>query len=159
MLALPCKQPYGHAIIYLGKGIDNRTYPDYYRGALLIHASKKCDRQYWEEAAATFEQAGVNLPKPDDVYFGGLIGVVDKVDCYWWEYGRNGWGFDSHYHWILENARPFKKPVPCVGRMRPFEVDLTLEEIEALVKGEIQVSLIGTKRVSQQLELFDLASV
>ena len=88
--AITVKQPWASHIIFDGKDIENRTWPTCYRGPLLIHAGKSID-------------AGFDRDDCEDLDFGGLIGVVDLVDCV--TASDSGW-FHGPIGWVLRNPRP-----------------------------------------------------
>lgn len=99
MKCLSIRQPWASLIIYDGKDIENRTWPTSYRGPVLVHAAMK----------------------PDDIIDhtmsqGGIIGIVDVVDCVtqsssrWWH---------GPYGFVLKNARPLPF-MPCKGRLGFF---------------------------------------
>lgn len=126
MKALSVLQPWAHAILRLGKSVENRTWPTRYRGPLLIHAGKS-DRCYAAETPADWRVLyGVELPAPGVVTFGALLGVVDLVDCV--EVGRlppslpgRRWA-EGPWCWVLANPRAFPGPVPYRGAQMLFDV-------------------------------------
>jgi len=69
--AITVRQPWAHAIIHLGKDVENRSRYTYYRDRILIHAGKHVDR----EGA---ESLGLD---PDALVHGAIIGSVEIVDC------------------------------------------------------------------------------
>ncbi|RCJ19276.1 hypothetical protein A6770_31970 [Nostoc minutum NIES-26] len=50
MKALSVRQPWAWAIIYASKDIENRGWPIYYRGDILIHAAKGCTKKEYQQA-------------------------------------------------------------------------------------------------------------
>ncbi len=112
MKALSVRQPWAWLIIHGFKDIENRTWKTNYRGPILIHASK------------TFEGAGMveqimKVPLPEVFSRGGIIGMVDLVDCVTESGSR--W-FAGPYGWVLRNARPL--PFRAIrGRLGLFEVE------------------------------------
>src|SRR4051812_9699309 len=70
MKALAFLQPWAHAVLYLGKVIDNRSRKDgkmpplcKYRGPLLIHASAGETNRYYRMSASWIEEnIGVAMP-------------------------------------------------------------------------------------------------
>lgn len=130
MKALSVRQPWAWAL-FNGKDVENRSWRTNYRGALLIHASKVVDRH----GLATIERDfGVVPPGPDELTTGGIIGVVNIVDCVEWHHSR--W-FNGMYGFVFENATPLKFQ-RCKGALSLFDVDLgdnrelaILEKLEA----------------------------
>jgi hypothetical protein len=105
--ALTVKQPWAHAIIHLGKNVENRSWRTSYTGPLLIHAAAS---------------APLRLPLPvmspvkyEDLVRGAIIGVVELVDCV--RDAKSKWAEPGQWHWLLRNARPIG-PVRCAGRLR-----------------------------------------
>lgn len=125
------------------KTVENRGWATRYRGPLLVHASKKVDP--FECAGAHYFISGrpISLPVDwmmdgdgndktgydwaDSLPGGGIIGVVDLVDCVrapvdpadelWWD--------DMSFAWILRNARPL--PFHAVkGSLGLWECSYTL---------------------------------
>lgn len=101
---LSIRQPFAWLVVNGIKDIENRWMRTHYRGPLLIHASKSraaVDPEslgYWSKLA--------KVALPEDYDFGGVIGMVQLVDCVkrhpsaWRE--RGGWG------WVLSDAHPIK---------------------------------------------------
>jgi hypothetical protein len=113
MKALSVKQPWAWAILQGGKDVENRTWPTSYRGPLLIHAARVDSPGGW----GYLDHLGLTLPV--DPPTGGIIGVVDVVDCV---HGYpSPWALEGYWHWVLANprARPFRR---CPGRLGLFEV-------------------------------------
>jgi hypothetical protein len=127
-LALSTRQPWASLIILAGKDIENRNWPTYKRGPLLIHAAKTMTKREYNEAidfAVSIDRSrtmgllasGVlafdNLPR------GGIIGSVNLVDCVRrstspWFVGPNGF--------VLRDQKPLPF-VPCKGQLGFFEVE------------------------------------
>jgi len=62
---------------------------------------------------------------------GALIGETDIVDCV--ADSQSPWAVPGQYHFVLANPKPYKKPVPCKGRLGFFEPDKeVLAEIKRL---------------------------
>src|SRR5438067_1700136 len=115
--ALSIKQPWAWAIIEEGKNVENRTWPPShgYRGPLYIHAGLK-----WAwEGFKFLDEHGHRLPF--DPPRGGIIGVVDLVDCV--EGYDSPWAFGGEYHWILKNPRRVRFK-PMAGKLGIWDVDL-----------------------------------
>jgi hypothetical protein len=73
--AISIKQPWAWAIIEGLKRVENRSWPTNYRGPLLIHAGLNEDHLGW----LALDRMGIEFP--DEVERGGIIGMVDLIDC------------------------------------------------------------------------------
>ena len=125
-LALSVRQPWASLIILAGKDIENRNWPTYKRGPLLIHAAKAMTKREYNEAidfAVSIERertmgllaSGVlafdNLPR------GGIIGSAVLADCVLrskspWFVGPNGF--------VLRDQKPLPF-TPLKGQLGFFE--------------------------------------
>lgn len=108
------------------KRIENRDWSTRYRGPLLLHASKRFDRNalpYWTRCFPVLAEL---LPQSQDMYeLGGIVGVADLVDVV--SESSDPW-FCGKYGFILENARSLKF-TPYAGQPSLFPVDLELEGV------------------------------
>lgn len=124
MKAITIRQPWAHAIVSLGKDIENRDWPTHYRGRVLIHAGKSCGIGEWDDAIQSIERilrrAGTTsaLPLREDVCFGGIVAVADLIDCV--TKSKSPWFFGS-YGFVLRNVRPLPF-VSFRGLQKFFEV-------------------------------------
>ncbi len=78
MKALAIKQPWAYLIVNGFKDIENRTWRTALRGRFYVHASKAFDNDGYQWVMNTFN---LSLPHPNEFKRGGLVGVVDLVDC------------------------------------------------------------------------------
>lgn len=109
MKTLSIRQPWAHAILHLGKDVENRSWATRYRGTLLIHAGvrrqpKLCDA------------LGLDA---DKLVYGAIVGSVEVVDCVR-DY-RSRWAEPEQWHWILRNPQAFATPIALAGRLGLFE--------------------------------------
>lgn len=111
MKALSIQQPWAWAIIHAGKDVENRTWPTQFRGRVLIHAGKKLD--------CDGEELLVALGLQPDMWFGGVIGAVDIVDCV--TEMDSPW-FCGPYGFVLKNPEPLPFR-PCRGRLGFFNLE------------------------------------
>jgi len=115
-VAISVRQPWAWLIIHEGKNVENRTWPTGKRGPVYIHAGKKFDR------------AGYLFLKEHDVKMpgifspGGIIGIVDIVDCV--QDCNSQWAESEMWHWVLANPRPVKF-IPCKGKLGFFRPEIT----------------------------------
>lgn len=112
----PC---WAHAIIHLGKGIENRTWQRAYRGPLLIHAGKKFDEEELENIRTRAFEHGMRLPTKDEITIGGIIGILNFVDVV--EESDDPW-FNGPIGWVFKTRRklPF---LPLKGQLGIFNVN------------------------------------
>ena len=129
--ALSIRQPWSHAIIHLGKDIENRGRAHGYRGPLLIHASAGCTLDEYLLAEKFMIDGGVHgkgLPDFRDIERGGIVGIADVTGCVdqsdspWWM-GPCGL--------VLANARPLPF-TPCRGTIAPLFWQPPVEVLEKL---------------------------
>ena len=127
MKGLSFHQPRAEQIIRGDKTVDIRTWQVQYRGPLVVHASSK-------RRDARCRLLGFD---PDALDYGALIGTVElteivPLDEATYEPLRGEHLLDTPfpgspcYAWHLANSRRFDAPIPHRGRMRLFEVDLSL---------------------------------
>ena len=115
MKILCIRQPWAALIIEGGKDIENWTWPTKYRGPLLIHASSNAvSRQYHPEIEHDYR---CKIPLELASMRGGIIGMVDLVDCV--TKHRSKW-FEGTFGFVLANPRPLPF-VPMKGRLNLFE--------------------------------------
>ena len=103
---LSVRQPWAELIIRGEKDVENRSWATKYRGALLVHASGRVDREAMR--AHPLE----TLPT------GALVGVVDVVGCT--KEVRSEWHIAGMHGWYLERPRRFVKPIPLRGALGLF---------------------------------------
>jgi hypothetical protein len=122
-LALSVRQPWAHAIVHLGKHLENRSWGSWnhhlkkQRGPICIHASSGMTRDEYENARDYMQRNGVTCPEPAGLVRGGIIGTAVVVD----------WVRTSHSFWFmgpgalsLRDMTPVE-PVPCSGALGFFE--------------------------------------
>jgi hypothetical protein len=100
------------------KDIENRDWSTKFRGTSIVHASKGMTRDEYEETYEFAEEHGILLPPMKELDRGGIVGLVDIVDCVYqsdsrWFFGD--WGF------VLANAVPLPF-IPWKGELKFFEV-------------------------------------
>jgi hypothetical protein len=116
MKALSIQQPWAHAILNLGKDIENRTWTTNIRGRVLIHAGKKIDKD-GIDFIASMNKLSIPIDQ-EKLLIGGIIGSVEIVDCV--QKSASKWFF-GRYGFVLKN--PIKLPFfPCKGQLGFFDV-------------------------------------
>ncbi len=126
MKALSIQRPWAHCVMHEGKGWENRTWKTGYRGPLLIHVGKKIDVLAWNMLTTDFK---MDLPPVSEMQKGGIIGMVDLVDCLLMADHPeidSKWLFGP-YGFKLANPTPLKF-VPLAGKLGLFNVDNALIE-------------------------------
>lgn len=111
-------QPWVHAILYQGKGIENRTWKTSYRGWLALHASAS----KWPEAEFP---RGKRVPDLATLTYSAICGVA-RLDAvvtesrspWFWPDGIEG----RRFGWVLTNRTPLANPIPCTGARGLWEV-------------------------------------
>lgn len=112
MKALSIRQPWAWAILHGGKDVENRSWRTQHRGSLLIHAGAR------EDPDARGQLLAIGLEVPDTLPLGGIVGVVDVVDCV--RGHESPWAINGEWHWLL--ARPRVVPFRALpGRLKLFE--------------------------------------
>lgn len=120
MKCLSIRQPWAHAILALGKDVENRTWATRYRGLLLIHAA----RQIEADACRRL------MLDPSVLMTGYCVGIVNLVDCI--ERSPSRWAIPGQWHWLLRNPLDLPHPVAMAGRLGLFEVNLETLGLAAL---------------------------
>jgi len=117
-IALSIRQPWAWLIANGYKDIENRTWSTRFRGPVLIHAAKGMTRAEWYSADTVALANGVKLPPYATFERGGIVGVVEVIDCV--SRSDSPW-FEGPYGFVLRNARwlPFQ---PCKGSLGFFQI-------------------------------------
>lgn len=113
--AISVRQPWAWLIVHGGKGVENRTWPTSKRGPVYIHAGKKFDR-----AGYLFLREH-DIRMTGDFLTGGIIGVVDIIDCV--QNSISPWAELGMWHWVLANPRPLEF-IPCKGKLGFFRPEI-----------------------------------
>ena len=145
MRILTVRQPWAHAIIHLGKDVENRVrnIAGAYRGPVAIHAGLRPmpagDAAWWRADAAGMDTDRI---EGDSLHLGHIIGVVDLVDVHDLSPEAHGADEDSpptdcspwaHYldgtrfHLMLRNPRALDVPIPWKGALGLRKMDLGIE--------------------------------
>lgn len=122
-VCLSIRQPWAWLILHAGKDVENRTWPTKFRGPVLIHAAKGMTRAEYNDAAEfylSFGKSAVKMPSLESLDRGGIVGVVEIVDCTWKE--TSPWCVGP-FTFVLRNARPLPF-TPCRGALGFFTLPL-----------------------------------
>ena len=106
--ALSIRQPWAWLIVNGYKDIENRDWSTNFRGTVLIHAGKAIDHQADADLALGLHPVTGNsidpaYPIPPTYETGGIVGVVEIVDCI--TSSSSEW-FVGPYGFLIRNARP-----------------------------------------------------
>ena len=147
MRILTVRQPWAEAIIFGGKGVENRVrnVAGGYRGPVAIHTAKReATPAEWREFDRAYPEAlsrmAETVPWGQDEY-GVIIGVVDLVDvhvvqqshagtnvcfddstptgdiCSQWAHAYDEFPAYRGHHLVLANPRPLAEPIPYRGAL------------------------------------------
>jgi len=118
MYSISIKQPWASLVIAGIKDVENRTWATSYRGPLLIHASKKWDKDGAEFITERHPELK-NLVQASRNLTGVLLGQVLMTNCV--QKHRSEW-FSGPYGFIFMHSREFYKPIPYKGQLGIFSV-------------------------------------
>lgn len=130
--AITIKQPWAWAIVAGYKDVDNRSRRTNYRGQLLIHAGLELDPKGFE----LLWEMGLYKMLPFELPQGGLIGIVDVVDCT--KGYDSDWAFPGSWHWILRRPREFRGMLPCRGHLGLFQPEVSARSIAGAARYAIR---------------------
>ena len=134
MKALSIRQPWAWLIVNGYKDIENRTWPTKVRGDILIHASKGCTNQEFEDAISfvdSFNPAlAAKIPEISKLKRGGIVGIAKLTDCVTksnskWFAGKFGFVLKGGYEF------PFR---PMAGMLGFFNVNQNGERERTIIE-------------------------
>ena len=128
MKCLSLNQPFGELIVRREKTIELRTWATKHRGEFLIHAAKKI-------MASECERFKIN---PKTITTGAIIGQATIYDVKNYDWPDSDWVSDAKYHladptssffsskkgFLLKDAVKFPEPIPYLGQLQFFDVEL-----------------------------------
>jgi hypothetical protein len=126
-LALSIRQPWASLILLAGKNVENRSWPTYTRGPILIHAAQGMTKKEYEEAMGFAHQIAphrisnllfAGLLQASNLQRGGIIGSVNLADCV---YQSDSPWFQGPYGFVLQDPKPLPF-IPFKGRLGFFDV-------------------------------------
>jgi hypothetical protein len=112
--ALTIRQPWAWLIINGCKDVENRSKRTNYRGPILVHAGLNITD--FSEVERIERKHGIRIPESLEI--GGVIGVVDIVDCV--ERHSSPWHERGKFAWVLANPRRLKFRA-CKGSLGVFQ--------------------------------------
>lgn len=144
MKCLSLWQPWATLVVNEDKMIETRSWGTNYRGLLAIHAAKRwgasiaqiCMREPFRSALSAWaKDKRLDMSRRDEqlLPFGSIIGTVRLSSVFKIEgpadiqnVGHPELEFGDYsvgrFMWILDSAKMFRDPIPCVGRQGLFDV-------------------------------------
>jgi len=126
MKALSVIMPWPWLILKHGKDVENRSWQTSYRGRILIHASKKPDKNSIQIMSLFNATPTETELKEFFTWYGCIVGAVELVDCV--KNYKSPWAESGAFHWVLKNPVLFDKPVPAKGSLGLWEYTEALNE-------------------------------
>jgi hypothetical protein len=124
--ALSIRSPWWWFILHAGKDIENRDWSTRFRGTVLIHSSKRWqkdeifdDLYFCDRVANTQVRDSPMLLAELRYGLGCIVGQVDIIDCV--TKSDSPWFFGD-YGFVLANPIAYAVPVPCRGALGFFDV-------------------------------------
>lgn len=125
MQAISIRQPEAWLIIKGYKDIENRSRATSKRGFVAVHAaSKRMTQDDWDWLRDLCADNGLQAPSESDIYYGGVIGAMEIVDCV--REHESSW-FDGPYGYVIDRTIPCEF-LPCKGALGWFGVDVAVVE-------------------------------
>ena len=130
MKCLSICQPFANLIIENKKTIELRKWNTNFRGVFLIHAPIKIRKEDCKR-----------LKINENCTTGAIIGKAELVDVKKYDLLKeikmdqekhfSSKNFQNRtYGFILKNAKPFRIPIPCKGKLRFFDIELPKMKIK-----------------------------
>ena len=151
MIALSVRQPWCWAILHAGKRIENRDWRTSFRGRVLLHASKGCTREEYEDSADFIRDAepGLVVPLLAELPRGALVGAMTITGCVEVHIDALGDAVPSAaipvpqlrwacgpYGLLLADMVALPRPVPCKGALGFWRVPQEVaDEVRAMADG------------------------
>jgi len=120
MKAISIRQPWAWLIVNGYKDIENRTWRTKYRGPVLIHAGQTMFKEDYLMASEIASLAGVQIPLPDALEKGGIVGIATITGCV--DESPSPWFFGPK-GFTLTDAKPLPF-VPMKGKLSFFETGI-----------------------------------
>lgn len=123
MKAISIRQPEAWLVVNGHKDTENRRKPTRKRGFVAVHASsRRMTRADWSWLRDVCEDLEIPVPDPAAIRYGGVVGVVEIVDCVT---SSDSLWFEGPYGYVLGGylATEF---LPCKGALGWFDVDVEI---------------------------------
>jgi hypothetical protein len=115
--AISVRQPWAWLIVNGYKDVENRSWQTRHRGPILIHAGAATS----DLDTATIDriERRYGLELPDEYEVGGIVGVVDIVDCK--RRTDSLWHVRGNIGWVMSRPRllKFRECKGALGLFRP----------------------------------------
>lgn len=129
MKALSIRQPWAWLIVNGHKDIENRSWPCYRRGPIVIHASKGMTHDEYDDVFDALDPTcifgderlktlDIKLPSFEALERGGIVGIANIVDNL--TASKSPWFFGPH-GFLLRDIRPLPF-IPFKGALGFFDV-------------------------------------
>jgi hypothetical protein len=124
--ALSLKQPWLDCVLFLGKGVENRTWRTNYRGPVVLHASRGWDKSGEAYVRKVWRGSEVELNRFICAAWwrrGGFYGIANIVDVVPLDLfiSKDHWAFGPQC-WILKDVQPVKMSVAVKGSLGLWKV-------------------------------------
>jgi hypothetical protein len=147
--AISVREPWAWLLVHADeypdpKRVENRTWPTQMRGAVLVHAGKRFDRNGYESVLAMRPELASVLPSLGDFALGGVVGWADLDACV--KESESRW-FTGKYGFVFRHAAPLPF-VPWTGRLGFFDIPVrALGAAGERIRNEVaQVAAIERRR-------------
>jgi hypothetical protein len=129
MRAITIQQPYAECVARGAKLVENRSRRVFHRGPIAIHAGLRLSKRGLADPRVNALLYPHGRPSRPPRALGMVIAVAELVDCHPAAGCCKPWGDDLHegrpvHHLVLEHVRPLARPIPAVGRLGLWNVDL-----------------------------------
>jgi len=114
MPALSLRQPWAWLVVNGFKPIENRVWSTRFRGKFFVHAAAKMTSEDYEACRIFIDGfSSIELPEPQDLIKGGIVGEAKLVDCV--KSHESPW-FTGPYGFVLEESAGLPT-VRCPGAL------------------------------------------
>ena len=123
MKAITLKEPWASLVVNGYKTYEFRSWKTSYRGKILIHAAKSCDKNNidrfnsynldYGNSEIIGEAEIIDCVKVDDELRKKLLKVDNVV------YSESG--FNETYAFVLSNCKKYDKYIPCKGKLNIWQ--------------------------------------
>lgn len=117
--ALTVRQPWGWAIAYGGKTVENRSWTTRWRGILYVHAGAGLDRERLPSVASLTGRPQDEIEA--ELVRGAIVATARLADVHACDGSCSPWATPGSLHWVLADVRPLGAPVPATGAQRLWQ--------------------------------------
>ncbi|MGY4103805.1 ASCH domain-containing protein [Nocardia sp. R16R-3T] len=125
--AISVRRPWANLIVAGHKTVENRTWTTRHRGAVVIHAGARWERDGADLAVALGISGFVSSAQCPS----GYLSVAQLVDVHRAAGCCAPWGQQDKgvYHWVFTGAVALSAPVPGPGRLGLYPVPADVREV------------------------------